>query len=159
MKKRASLEDWQKHRPGFVIVQNIPPGAEVRTDGAQTPANQLQAAVPKSDGNQAMQALGRLHPTEMNQTEQRFADLLQLRMMAGEILWWEFEPMNLRLGVKCFYQIDFMVMLADRSLVAYEVKGRWMDDALVKIRTAAEKFPWPFIAARWIKGEWEYRNF
>jgi len=44
---------------------------------------------------------------------------------------------------------------ADGALEAHEVKGRWTDDALVKIRVAAEKFPFAFIAIRWTKQQWE----
>lgn len=106
-----------------------------------------------------VQAIGTLREKGMNKTEKAFANHLEILKKTGEIIWYEFEPINLRLGVNCYYRIDFMVMKADGRLIAYEVKGYWQDDALVKIRTAAEKFPWPFIAVRLVKGHWEYRHF
>ena len=45
-----------------------------------------------------------------------------------------------------------MVVEANGRLVSYEVKGHWEDDAMVKIQTAAEKFPWPFVTVRKVNG-------
>lgn len=95
----------------------------------------------------------------MNQTETRYAARLTALYKAGEIAWFAFAPMNLRLGDKCFYSVDFMVMLNDGKLEAHEVKGYWTDDALVKIKVAAEKFPFQFVAVKWIKGQWEFTMF
>jgi hypothetical protein len=41
-----------------------------------------------------------------------------------------------------------MVLKSDGALECHEVKGHWTDDALVKIRVAAEQFPFRFIAVR-----------
>lgn len=109
--------------------------------------------------NKKLYALGRLPSGAMNKTEKRYADLLELRKRAGEILWYEFEPMNLRLADKCFYRVDFMVMLSSGELEVHEVKGFWTDDALVKIKVAASKFPFKFIAVQLIKSKWEIRQF
>lgn len=134
MGKRWTEDDLKKLRPGAVAERN-------------------QGQLPP------IQATGTVRESRMNKTERRFAQELALQAKAGEIAWWAYEPLNLRLGVNCYYRIDFMVMKSDGRLIAYEVKGKWEDDALVKIRTAAEKFPWPFIAVRWVKGAWEYRHF
>lgn len=112
-----------------------------------------------STSNRRMQALGRLKTGEMNQTERRYADRLETLYKAGEIAWYAFEPMNLRLGDKCFYRVDFMIMLNDGRLEAHEVKGFWTDDARVKIKVAAEKFPFPFVAVKWVKKQWEFETF
>ena len=105
------------------------------------------------------QALGRIKGRKMNKTEAAYNRLLEVRKGTGEVLWYAFEAINLRIGDNCFYRVDFFVLNANRELEAHEVKGYWTDDALVKIKVAAENFPFKFIAARLIKGEWEVRQF
>ena len=104
-------------------------------------------------------ALGRLKAGKMNKTETAYSNLLELKKRTGDVLWYEFEPMNLRLANKCFYAIDFLVMLKNGQLECHEVKGFWTDDALVKIKAAAEKFPFRFISIMLVKGEWKIREF
>jgi hypothetical protein len=104
-------------------------------------------------------ALGRLKAGKMNKTEMAYAKHLEVLKNVGEVLWYEFEPMNLRLGDKCFYAVDFLVMTKTGHLECHEVKGFWTDDALVKIKTAAEKFPFRFISLKLKKGNWETREF
>lgn len=81
----------------------------------------------------------------MNKTENRFAQLLHARMVAGEIVAYEFEPMRLRLGAdwKCSYTPDFLIEHPDGVLELADVKGGrgWEDDARVKIQTAARMYP------------------
>ncbi len=110
-------------------------------------------------GNKHYRALGRLKSGVMNKTEQAYADRLKLLQQAGEVLWFEFEPMNLKLADKCFYRVDFLVMDAHGFLEVHEVKGRWEDDALVKIKTAAAKFPFAFKAFQYVKKQWVTREF
>jgi hypothetical protein len=99
----------------------------------------------------------------MNNTEREYSRLLESRKCAGEVHQWWFEALNLRLGAKCFYRPDFLVQLADGRLEVHEVKGHWQDDALVKIKVAADKFPFVFIAvskrAKKRGGGWEVRRF
>lgn len=102
-----------------------------------------------------MQALGRLPGGEMNKTEAAYNRLLETRLGTGEIRWFRFEPLNIRLGPKCFYSVDFMVMLYDGTLEAHEVKGFWQDDALAKFKTAAATMPFKFKAVRMVKGNFE----
>lgn len=104
-------------------------------------------------------ALGRMKAGKMNKTESAYAKYLETQKQFGEVLWFEFEPMNLRLADKCFYAIDFLVMLKNGQLECHEVKGYWTDDALVKIKAAAAKFPFRFISVRLVKGVWEIREF
>lgn len=84
---------------------------------------------------------GRIAQGRMNRLESKYARLLAIRVAAGELLWWKFEPLRLRLADNTFYEIDFLVMLADGVLEVHEVKGEWTDDARVKIKVAAEQFP------------------
>lgn len=93
-------------------------------------------------------ALGRLKVGQRNKTEAAYESTLKERHVAGEILWFKFEGMKLRLTDNTFYTPDFAVMLADGTLECHEVKGQWMDDARVKIKVAAELYPFRFVAVR-----------
>ncbi|QLG96734.1 DUF1064 domain-containing protein (plasmid) [Pseudomonas yamanorum] len=95
----------------------------------------------------AMQALGRLEKGVMNKTEEAYQAHLELRRIAGEVLWYQFEPFRLVLAPRTTYNPDFLVQLASGYLEVHEVKGVWMDDARVKIKVAAKMFPvFKFIA-------------
>jgi hypothetical protein len=104
-------------------------------------------------------ATGMLPLRQMNRTEAAYAITLDMRMRVGEILWYEFEALKLRLADNTFYTPDFFVMLADRSLECHEVKGFWQDDARVKIKVAAEHFPFRFVAVKKSKQGWETEEF
>ena len=85
---------------------------------------------------------GRRHkPGVMNGYESKYADVLEARRLAGEIVAWHFEAVTLKLASDCRYTPDFMVQLADGSIEFVDVKGGIIDDkAVVKIKCAAEKF-------------------
>lgn len=110
-----------------------------------------------------MQALGRLKTGQMNKTEAAYAQHLEARKAAGEVLWYRFEGIKLRLADNTFYSPDFAVLLADGTLECHEVKGHWMDDARVKIKVAADQYPMRFIAvkvrAKKHGGGWEVEVF
>ena len=104
-------------------------------------------------------ALGHLKPGTMNKTEAAYAQRLELLRRAGEILWWEFEAVKLKLAPDTFYSPDFAVMSADHVLEMHEVKGFWRDDARVKIKVAAELFPFRFLAVKRDKQDWAIEAF
>jgi hypothetical protein len=97
---------------------------------------------------EAVRALGRLKAGTLNKTEAAYAEFLELRKRAGEVAWFKFEGVKLRLADNTFYTPDFLVMLSDRSLECHEVKGFWQDDARVKIKVAADLYPFRFIAMK-----------
>lgn len=90
----------------------------------------------------------------MNQIEQAYSNRLKLMESAGEILGFDFEAIKLKLAKATFYTPDFMVYAADGTIEIHEVKGHWEDDARVKIKVAAEKFPFIFKALTRKRGEW-----
>lgn len=97
-----------------------------------------------------MRALGRLRAGVMNKTEAAYAGHLALRKIAGEVVWFAFEGVKFRLADGCFYTPDFLVMLANGELQVHEVKGGFIrDDALVKLKIAAERYPFLFILAQY----------
>ena len=93
-------------------------------------------------------ALGRLKVGAMNKTEAGYGQHLELLKHAGEVLWYRFEGVKLRLADNTFYTPDFAVMGAAGQIELHEVKGFWEDDARVKIKVAAEMYPFKFLAVR-----------
>lgn len=102
-------------------------------------------------GSQSMsnlQALGRLKDGEMNKTELAYSQYLEALKACGEVVWWKFEAIKLRLADNTHYTVDFFVMKSNGELEAHEVKGYMFDDANVKIKIAASIFPFRFFIAR-----------
>lgn len=95
-----------------------------------------------------LQALGRIKTGSMNKSEAAYASDLDARKVSGDVMWWAFEAIKIRLADNTFYTPDFMVMRSDSTLECHEVKGFWQDDARVKIKVAAALFPAKFIAIR-----------
>ena len=127
-----------------------PSDAELR----QRLAGVVSSELPKPSTGRVQQH----KPGEMNKTEARFAELLELRKRAGEIEAWYFEPLKLRLAKGCFYTPDFLVIEATGRITFYEVKGYWRDDAKVKYKTAAEKFKcFTFHSAMWDSKQQTFR--
>lgn len=108
-------------------------------------------------------ALGRMKAGSMNQTEAAYADDLNTLQIAGEIAWYRFEGLKLRLADNTFYTPDFAVMRSDGIMECHEVKGFWRDDARVKIKIAAELYPFRFLAvqkqAKKHGGGWKVETF
>ncbi len=87
-------------------------------------------------------------PGKMNKTEQRYAELLEGRRLAGEIVGWRFEAYKLRLADNTFFTVDFVVQLPSGEIQLHELKastrgGKTLieDDAMVKIKVAASLYP------------------
>ncbi|MBU4682535.1 DUF1064 domain-containing protein [Cedecea davisae] len=111
----------------------------------------------------SVQALGRLKAGAMNKTEAAYCQLLEMRKRAGEIAWYRFEGIKLRLADSTFYTPDFAVMLASGEMELHEVKGFWTDDARVKTKVAAEQYPFRIIAItpkpKKLGGGWNIEEF
>lgn len=93
-------------------------------------------------------ALGRLPTGQMNKLEQAYSEHLEALKAAGEILWWKFEGVKLRLADNTFLTVDFATMRADGLMEMREVKGFMLDDAAVKLKVAASIYPFRFILVR-----------
>lgn len=95
-----------------------------------------------------MLALGRLKTGERNRTEAAYENLLESRLRSGEVAWFKFEGVKLRLADNTFYTPDYAVMLSSGLMEMHEVKGFWQDDARAKIKIAADMYPFRFLAVR-----------
>ena len=102
---------------------------------------------PKKTGSQRMQALGRMKTGEMNKTEARFAQLLELERYAGRVQWWKFEGIKLMLAKNTSLTVDFAILPETDILTLIDVKGSKAmvtDDARAKMKIAAELYPFVF---------------
>lgn len=111
----------------------------------------------------AVLALGRLKTGQMNKTEAAYAAHLEQLKTQGDVLWYKFEGVKVRLADNTFYTPDFAVLLLDGQLQMHEVKGHWQDDARVKIKVAADQYPFRFIAVKPLPkkdgGGWSVEEF
>ncbi len=81
----------------------------------------------------------------MNKTEAEYADALEARKACGEIVWWRYEAITLKLADNTRYTPDFLVMLPDGELQAHETKGGFIrEDGWQKLKIAAGLFPFRF---------------
>jgi len=104
-------------------------------------------------------ALGRMKQGTMNATETAYQTLLEQRKHAGEVVWYKFEGLKLRLADNTFYTPDFAVMVGDGVIECHEVKGFWRDDARAKIKVAADMYPFRFYAIKKKGRGWEIEEF
>lgn len=104
-------------------------------------------------------AKGKLKSPYKNSTEADYAQLLELRRRAGELVWWAYEGIKFRLADGAWYTVDFVVMLPDGTIQCHEVKGFWREAAKVRIRVASSVFPFEFLAVKKTKKGWETEEF
>lgn len=89
----------------------------------------------------------------MNKSEAQFAQKLEFQKVAGDIVWWGFEPIRIRLANGTFYRPDFVTVDKNGRTAIYEVKGYMREAARVRLKVAVEKLPYPFFLVRKHKGE------
>lgn len=105
-----------------------------------------------------------------NKLEQAYDAVLAGQKLAGLIQDYWFEPCSLKLAEGTRYTPDFMVVMPDMEVRFIEVKAGMAvkkdgvatgetkaiseDASRVKIKVAANKFPFRFVVAYHRKGEW-----
>lgn len=133
----------------------------------ESEAKRLGLAPPKA------KARGIVRPPAWNRTEAAYGRHLDLRKSAGQVLWYAYQPISLRLAANTFYRPDFLVLPADLEIRCVEIKGRsggkWAahsglpfyaeDDAWPKVKIAAGLYPFAFEVV-WPApgGGWESRR-
>ncbi len=96
----------------------------------------------------------------MNKTEAAYHAHLQTLHALGVVTWHRFEPMKLRLATGAYYKPDFGVRLESGEFQLHETKGHWREAARVRIKVAAELFPFfRFIAIKRVNGGWQREEF
>lgn len=125
-----------------------------------TPAERTALQEVQQEVQQQATAKGTQRPFKGNKTEAAYMVLLEAKKRAGEIVWYGFEAVTLKLADDTRYTPDFAVLLADMTIEMHEVKGFWRDDARVKIKVAAAMFPFRFFAVKKEKGgAWDVERF
>ncbi len=85
-----------------------------------------------------------------SESEANYAARLEAMRRTGEILAWLYEPMSLRIGERCNYRPDFLVIrqgptTEDTTIFEFvEIKGRhrFREKGIVKFRAAEGLYPW-----------------
>jgi hypothetical protein len=109
----------------------------------------------------------------LRQHNTSYAQHLELRRKVGDIVWWAFEPIRVRVAKNTYFVPDFMVMLSSGELELHDTKGSkrvtrksglveevayTKEDAQMKMKIVAELLPIPLKKVwRTHSGEWESR--
>ena len=95
----------------------------------------------------------------MNKTELRYAGQLELLKRSNQIVDWRFNAIRFRLAEGAYYKPDFFIVKLD-SFEIHETKGFFREAAKVRIKTAAELYPWfKWYAVQLKKKAWVYEEF
>lgn len=113
----------------------------------------------------SLRARGRIRKRagSMNKTEAAFAQYLRMELACGRVLWFGFEQVKLRLADNTYLTPDFAVLYASGELWLIDTKGTkrdggkykpWIEeDARVKLKIAAETFPFVVAVAYRLPGK------
>lgn len=97
----------------------------------------------------------RIKEKGMNKTEREFSKILDKAARKGEIVRWQFEEVSLKIAPSTRYIPDFIAVLPTGAWQVFEIKGHLEDDAAVKFKAAAEKYPeMSFHMLKRQRGQW-----
>jgi hypothetical protein len=109
---------------------------------------------------------GKRRPTggpAMNATEAAYARHLMVRRAAGEVVWWAFNAVRLRIALgfrAAWFKPDFLVEVPGGRFEFHETKGHEREAAMLRLKVAAGMFPIPFVLVkRDGAGGWTYEDF
>ena len=108
-------------------------------------------------------AIGAERDQGMNKTEAEYAGMLEERRVRGEVVWWKYEGITLKLADNTRYTPDFAVMLSGGEFEFHETKGGFIrEDGWQKLKIAAGMFPFRFFlcqkAAKKDGGGWKIKG-
>lgn len=107
-------------------------------------------------------------PDTMNETERKYSRRLKAMLHAGEIAWYGYECIKMRLSEGSFYRTDFMVVTKEGYIELHDTKAYFKskkkpgitEASMVRMKGVAEKYPMFKVLATWEKdGTWEQRVF
>jgi hypothetical protein len=134
-------------RRGLVFTPNL-----LKKMGNQPGHNQAQEP---SQLGEILSRTRRIKEKGMNKTEKEFSELLEEAARKGEILRWQFEEVTLKIAPSTRYIPDFIAVLPNGDWQVFEIKGHLEDDAAVKFKAAAEKYPeMSFHMLKKQRGQW-----
>lgn len=102
---------------------------------------------------------------DLNGEERAYHAHLERELLLGRIQGFAIEPFSVRIGYRCFYLPDFVVITNEGYIELHDVKAKWSkaksphveDDAQVKMKAVAANLPWLSVVVvyREKKGEWQ----
>ncbi len=120
----------------------------LRMTAAEVEAHQQRVKAPASPAKARVEYVPyKERKRGMNGLEAAYAAHLTLLKHAGDVDWFEFEPMRLKLADGTWYKPDFAVVRGGQ-LEFCETKGFMREAARVRLNVAAGKFPFPFYLVR-----------
>lgn len=100
-----------------------------------------------------------VQPKYRSGLEADYASHLELRLKAGDIREWRYEPFKLRLADGTYYTPDFVVVNVSGFIDVIEAKGFMREAARVRLRVAADQFRWfKFSVVRRERGQWTHEE-
>lgn len=91
----------------------------------------------------------------MNRWESEYAQRLEMQRLAGDIVWWGYECIKIRLADRTFYTPDFCVWMSDGVIMLIEVKGFLRESARIRYNVAKELYPmFELVMVRKVEGKW-----
>lgn len=98
-------------------------------------------------------------PRKMNKTEGAYWDRLQTLVRGGLLAWCGYEVVTFKLAHDTRYTPDFIIITNDGAVEAHETKGFFREDALVKVKVAAEQIRWcRFFVVKKTADGWESKH-
>jgi len=95
----------------------------------------------------------------MTRIERDYGEHLLGRKAAGEVDWYAYEGMTLKLADDCRLTIDWSVMLSSGEMELHECKGPYArEDSIVKLRLAARLFPFRVLLVTRDGDGWQHRE-
>jgi hypothetical protein len=81
----------------------------------------------------------------MNKTEAEYSTILEAQKRVGQIESYDYEVMTLKIAHDCRLTPDFLVINSLGEIELHEIKGGLIrEDAAVKLKVAASRFPFRF---------------
>jgi hypothetical protein len=125
----------------------------------------MTAAEFRKSGLMNKRQVARHKSGEMNRTEAEYAsDFLEPLKQSGFFVEYWFEEFTFKLAPDTRYTPDFVALRSDGKLEVHETKGSFVrDDALVKFKVAAARYPFIFWLCQKLSkkqgGGWQIKQF
>lgn len=93
-----------------------------------------------------------------NGLERAYGQRLDAMKVEGEILWWGFEQIKLRLADGRWFRPDFLVLYADGHWSVEETKGFERQASMLRLSVAAEHYPFKFVLVKKDGSGWTFKE-
>lgn len=95
----------------------------------------------------------------MTRIERDYGEHLLAQKAAGEVAWYGYEALTLKLADDCRFTVDWSVMLASGDMELHECKGPFArEDSIIKLRLAARLFPFRVVLVTRAGDQWNHKE-